>query len=861
MESRRRLVILAILMVLLVSIVSSYSTYHLYDTALHAQRKRMQELVQSQASLVSELGLMALRLQQSGGQPVSRDIILNHISRAHSSFQLTTQSGEFTVARRAGDEIVFLIVNGEKVGEAHRASVVPMDGPMAVPMQLALCNQTGTVIGLDYRGVEVLAAYTPITLQFEILGLVAKIDTAEIKAPFIRANAIIIFFGIILTGLCVLVFFKVSEPIIRDVQRRERQYRNLVEGANNFILRVDENGVVNFANRFAEEKLVVEGDGIIGMSFFSLVTPGIERMELAAFTEFYAKELAHKHFETTLRDGRTAWLSWVVNLIREDEESGDELLCVGYDMTNIHIASEAKREVEERFRGIAKASPVGIVITSNEGTLLYANEMMHKLTGAEPVELAGMGWLERVHGEDRFMVRRAWFGEGTSSRRLEFRMTTKDEKTLWVLGQIVDLSNSHGQDVGNVMTFTDITRMKRAELVQQRFTAAIDQAAEMIFITDLNSIITYVNPAFEKVTGYTKSEAVGENPSMLHSGEHDADFYAGLWGVLGRGENWVGRFINKKKSGETYTQQTTIGPIRDGKREVIGYVGVARDISEQLVAEGQLRQSQKLESIGELAAGIAHEINTPAQYVMSNLQFLEDSFTTIFASLDKGREIASLVQASSLADQGGVRDLLASLIDEDDIEYLKEDIPSALRESADGLNRISEIVQSVKQLAHPGEVNKSYHSINEILRNAATVSSNEWKYVAAVEFKFAEDLPRVNCLKGEIGQVALNLIVNGAHAIETKRSEGEERGVISLRTYPDGTDVVIEVEDNGTGIPQHAMDRIFDPFFTTKDVGKGTGQGLAIAHNVVVNMHSGSINVKTEEGVGTRFVMRLPVNG
>jgi len=182
-----------------------------------------------------------------------------------------------------------------------------------------------------------------------------------------------------------------------------------------------------------------------------------------------------------------------------------------------------------------------------------------------------------------------------------------------------------------------------------------------------------------------------------------------------------------------------------------------------------------------------------------------------------------------------------------------------LDESQTGLKRIAEIVQSVKQLAHPGEITKSFHSLNEIVTNAATVSSNEWKYTTDINFDFDENLPEVYCLKSEIGQVALNLIINGAHAIEAKiGSNTKEKGLMTISTNSIGDYAVLKVTDSGTGMSQHVVERAFDPFYTTKEVGKGTGQGLAITHNVVVNMHGGSVEVETEEGKGATFIIKLP---
>ena len=859
LRRKKRFLLLASLMVLLVGVVSAFSSRYLYETSLREQRTRLYELATSQASLAAELGWVALQLQVQGGAATSREVLLEHLSRAHKNVQIESSSGEFTIAKRTGDTIEYLVVNGRVVQEQAPIRQLPLDSPYAEPMKRALKGESGTIIDLDYSGVEVLAAYTPLSLQFGILGIVAKIDIEEIRAPFIQANLIVIGVGLILTMVFLFVFFRLSEPIIKEIQQSEKQYRDVVEGARNLILRVREDGTVLFANSYANTMFYPDSGSLVGQDFSEYIVKDASTGVRDVLMAMVESQKFQYGTEVRLPSGVHKWISWGARVISEEGQP-TEWLCIGNDSTSEHLANDARREVEERFRGIAKASPVGIVITNMEGSLLYANEQMHQLTGASSVELAGRGWIQRIHPDDRIAILDSWFSSSSvRKRRRELRMLSRKREIFWVFGQIVELKDSNENVVGNVLTFTDITQIKAAELAKSRLSAAIEQAGEMVIITDLEANITYVNPAFEKTTGYERDEVVGKNPRLLNSGEQDAAFYEELWGTVTRGNVWSGRSLNLKKNGQRYTQDFSIGPIRDEHDIIIGYVGVARDVSDQLVIEAQLRQSQKLESIGELAAGIAHEINTPTQYVSSNIQFLKDSFITYDKMLDQCRDLVEgVMKLEETPSCTSLRDFAENLLDEKELEYLKEDIPQALSESEAGLKRVAEIVRSVKQLAHPGEMNKSYHQLNEIAKDAVTVSANEWKYVAEVKSDFDDDLPPVYCLKGEIGQVVLNLIVNGAHAIEKKKQTSDEQGVISIKTYQAGDMAVLEVSDTGTGIPQDVMGKIFDPFFTTKEVGKGTGQGLAIAHNVVVNMHGGNIDVLTEPDVGTTFVVRLP---
>ena len=270
--------------------------------------------------------------------------------------------------------------------------------------------------------------------------------------------------------------------------------------------------------------------------------------------------------------------------------------------------------------------------------------------------------------------------------------------------------------------------------------------------------------------------------------------------------------------------------------------------------EIQLRHAQKLESIGQLAAGIAHEINTPTQFIGDNLRFLQDVFTDLLGllrqfhrllenargqsfALELAREIEQTMQTINLAD-------------------LEKEIPQSITQSLSGVQRVAKIVQAMKDFSHPGTEAKVPVDINRAIESTLTVCRNEWKYVALVQTDFDPSLPLVSCLPGEFNQVILNIVVNAAHAI-ADRVQGEGLGAIGVSTRAYGDGVEIRISDTGTGIPEAARGRIFDPFFTTKEVGKGTGQGLAIARSVIVDKHQGEIFFETELGRGTTFVIRL----
>jgi signal transduction histidine kinase len=283
-------------------------------------------------------------------------------------------------------------------------------------------------------------------------------------------------------------------------------------------------------------------------------------------------------------------------------------------------------------------------------------------------------------------------------------------------------------------------------------------------------------------------------------------------------------------------------------------LGLISDISERKVVESRMAQSQRMESVGQLASGIAHEINTPAQFVSDNARFLKSAFEDLDSVLS---ELGALAASSSDAD---LARRVEECFDKADYKFLHTEIPLAVGQSLDGLDRITRLIRAMKDYAHPGDDRKEYADLNRAIESTATVARNEWKYVAKMEFGLDPSLPKVPCILADLNQVVLNMIVNAAHAIEDRHGRDDgELGLIRVATGAEEGHAVITIEDNGCGIPQDARDRIFDPFFTTKEVGRGTGQGLALSHVVIVERHSGRIEVDSTPDEGTRMRIWLPL--
>jgi PAS domain S-box-containing protein len=328
---------------------------------------------------------------------------------------------------------------------------------------------------------------------------------------------------------------------------------------------------------------------------------------------------------------------------------------------------------------------------------------------------------------------------------------------------------------------------------------------------------------------------------------------------------WVGESTFTNRAGQRVAVSKQILAHRSDPPDS-GYLSlVARDITERKKAEAerkvmelQLRQAQKMEAIGQLAAGIAHEINTPTQFAGDNIKFLQDSLAGVTSALSDYREFVAAAGADTLTPEliRVAQESLKSV----DLDYVLEQVPLAISETLEGLGRVAKLVAAMKDFSHPGHKEKAPADINKAIDTTVTVARNEWKYVADVVFDLAADLPPVRCFVNEFNQAVLNLIVNAAHAIgDVIKSSPGAKGTITIQTRKEDKHVRVSIRDTGTGIPEAHRGKIFEPFFTTKELGKGTGQGLPIAYANIVKKNAGTIVFETELGIGTTFTIRLPL--
>jgi PAS domain S-box-containing protein len=410
---------------------------------------------------------------------------------------------------------------------------------------------------------------------------------------------------------------------------------------------------------------------------------------------------------------------------------------------------------------------------------------------------------------------------------------------------------------------------------------ALNAATSHFMITDMSRRgwpIVFVNRALAHDSGYAPEELLGKSTSALISPDNDPASVQEVNDAMRTGAMLRTQLRTLRKDGSSYWAGLSLAPIRNTAGDVTHYVSIGADITarieetenqkrlqRQLYEEMQdreqmaieLRFAQKLESVGRLAAGIAHEINTPIQYVGDSVRFLQGAMTDLQSIVGHyGTLLAQLDPASVPAsDLLTIRQAEATA----DLDFLNVEVPKAFERTLDGIARVAAIVRAMKEFAHPDVNEQALADINHAIETTLTVARSEYKYCATIE-THCETLPEVVCNVGELNQVLLNLIVNAAHAIEQSGKDAAS-GRITISTAVDGPSVAIVIADNGCGIPAENLEKIFDPFFTTKEVGRGTGQGLGIARSIVVEKHGGSIDVHSAVGAGTRFTLKLPLGG
>ena len=498
------------------------------------------------------------------------------------------------------------------------------------------------------------------------------------------------------------------------------------------------------------------------------------------------------------------------------------------EMEERKLTEEALRKSEERFRGISHSMADWIWEVDKYGRYIFASGNVKEILGYEPEELIGKTPFELMpEGSGKRIG--AYLKKVASEKNpivdLEHWTLTKEGDSIYLLTNGVPILNEKGELYGYRGVDKDITENKQAEEERVRLATAIEQAAESVVITDRDGTIQYVNPAFEFITGYCRQEAVGQNPRALKSGKHHNEFYADLWNTIASGKVWRGHFINKNKNGSLYEEEATISPIKNTAGEIINFVAVKRDVTEEIKLEDKLRQAQKMEAIGTLAGGIAHDFNNILSAIIGYTELAE-------YEIPEGSKTR---------------------------EKLKEVLKAG--------RRAKDLVKQILAFSRQGDQERKPLQISHIVKEALKLLRASLPTTIEIRRNIEPDTGIIEADPTQIHQVMMNLCTNAAHAMNNKggmlevgiRNVEVGNGDIGLEypNVPPGHYVLLTISDTGHGMSAEVVERIFDPYFTTKEKGEGTGLGLAVVHGIVKS-YGGVITVYSEIGKGSTFNIYLP---
>ena len=612
-----------------------------------------------------------------------------------------------------------------------------------------------------------------------------------------------------------------------ELRRSEGRLRAVVEDQTEIICRFKTDNTLTFVNEVFCRFFGKTREEVLGSKWQPYVQP-----EDLPFAEQKLKSLSPANpialIETRVRSssGEIRWMQFSHRAFFDGQDRLVEVQSVGRDITERKQAEESIVHERQLLRTLIDLLPETFYVKDLDSRFLVANAALAKHLGKDnPSQVLGLSDADFFPAElaARYRNEELKVINGEPLIDHEGKNLSPDGRESTCLTTKVPFRDSRGRIQGLVGIGRDITERKQAEEANARLATAVQQAAEAIVITDSKATILYVNPAFERITGYISSEIVGQNPRILKSGRHNAAFYQQMWDTLSHRKVWAGRVINKKKNGTLYEEETSISPVFDSNGAIVNYVAVKRDVTQEVALETQLRQAQKMEIIGQLAGGVSHDFNNILTVIQGNASLL----------------------------------LNAELKPAEKTECTQQILHAA--ERAASLTR-QLLMFSRKQVMQPANL-----SLNEVVAQMTKMLRRVIGENISLQSNYAANLPLIHGDPGMIEQILMNLVVNARDAMPAgggltittgvKRFDREQADPIPGASP--GLRVWLAVSDTGHGVAPENLPRIFEPFFTTKEVGKGTGLGLATVYGIV-QQHHGWITVTSEVNKGTTFQIHFP---
>jgi len=623
-------------------------------------------------------------------------------------------------------------------------------------------------------------------------------------------------------SICAVMDITERKLIEASLRESEEKYRLLVEKALEGIV-VAQDGILKFANRVGADIVGYAVDDILSRPFVDFLHPEDRQMVLERHKRRLAGEQLESRysFRVIRKDGGERWVEIDSGVISWDGRPA--ALFFMTDITSRRQMEEKLRESEEWYRSLVEAGFDGIFIQQGLN-IIFANQRLCDMLAYDHGELEGMEHWRIYHPDyqqvtrDRALARMR--GE-EAPPQYEVVLQRKDGTSF--TGEIYAKAVRVRGESGIQVWVRDISHRRKSEEVQRRLATAVEQAAEAVVITDANGKINYVNPAFERITQYSRSEASGKNPRILKSGQHSPAFYRDLWDTITRGHPWVGQFVNRRKDGSLYREDATISPVRDSSGRIVNYVAVKRDITREVELQQQLLQAQRMEAVGTLAGGVAHDFNNLLQVVLGYAQLL------MKGKMPESKEWQSLEKISLAARHGA--DLVKGLL-------------AFSRRAATELRPLN---------------------LNNQVLETKSILERTIPRMIRIDLKLDDDLPLVKADPAQIEQVIMNLAVNardamrdgGVLTIESSAAELDDDFCERHFGSTPGLYALLSVSDTGHGMEEDTIAHIFEPFYTTKDVGKGTGLGLSMVYGIV-KQHEGYVYCESKPGQGTTFRVYLP---
>lgn len=648
----------------------------------------------------------------------------------------------------------------------------------------------------------------------------------------------------------------------KAIEDNERRLRHITEHLLDIVVETDERGIIKYASPSHTPLFRYNPQEEIGKSIYDSLHPDDIMSLVSALSQALNKKKP-KAIEVRKKDagGQYHWVELIGNPVFNDKGNINGAIFVGRVINERKLAQETFKASEERYRELFENANDIVFIKELSGKYLDINNAAEHITGFQLEELLDMGIEELVDHPyvdlAKQMINQKIEHGGTTRYEIEIINKHKKKIPLEVSSRFIRYDD---QNIAIQGTARVITKRRQAEKAlieeKERLAIILSSIDHGIITTDNNGLITFMNTNAELFFEWKNDDAHGKDLLEIVSLVEGYDFlnHDPFFDQEGQPQPVDIQVINNL--GEIRLLSTTFTRIRRKNDINEGIIFVFRDVTELRKSESRIALSRKLESIGQLAAGIAHEINNPMQYIGDNLVFLNNAFATLHYLLDEIKTLVSQEDVHSF--MVGLRDLIQRT--ENQLSFFQKEIPLAIHQSLEGVDGISHILTGLRDFAHPGSDEKKMININTAISGTISITKNEWKHVADLELKLGNDLPQITVAANQINQVLLNMIVNACHTIQDAISKGHyKKGLIQISSSKNGSYIEVIISDNGLGIPAGIIDRIFDPFFTTKMVGKGTGQGLAISHDIVVNKHNGSIDVTSEVSRGTTFYIRLPL--